>query len=58
MSNPQQNEIQNEIGQFQREINLLQDKLIQSKKNKVYFKMDKSKLQKCKMAKVNHKNVL
>ena len=32
MSNPQQNEIQNEIEKIKKEINLLQDKLKQSKK--------------------------
>ena len=32
MSNPQQNEIKNEIEQIKTEINLLQDKLKQSKK--------------------------
>ena len=48
MSNLQQNKIQNGIEQFKIEINLWQDKLKQSKKNKVYCKMDKSKLQKCK----------
>ena len=42
MSNPQQNEIE----QFNRDINLLQHKLKQSKKTKVYCKMDKSESQK------------
>ena len=32
MTNPQQNEIQNEIEQFNKDINLLQDKLKKSKK--------------------------
>ena len=50
MSNPQQNKIHSEIEQFKREINLLQDKLKQSKrKKKVYCKMDKSESQKWKM---------
>ena len=39
MSNSQQNEIKNEIEQIKTEINLLQDKLKQSKK-KNYCKMD------------------
>ena len=39
MSNPQQNEIKNEVEQIKTEINLLQDKLKQSKK-KNYCKMD------------------
>ena len=48
MPNPKQNQVQNEIEQFKREINLLQDMLKQSlKKNKVYCKMDKRELQKC-----------
>ena len=42
MSNPQQNkilnDIQNEIMQFKIDINLLQDKLKQSKRNNVYCK--------------------
>ena len=47
MFNPQQNKIHNEIEQFKREINLLQDKLKQSKrKKKVYYKMDKRESQK------------
>ena len=47
MSNPQQNKIHSEIEQFKREINLMQDKLKQSKrKKKVYCKMDKSESQK------------
>ena len=50
MSNPQKNKIHNEIEQFKRETNLLQDKLKQSKrKKKVYCKMDKSESQKWKM---------
>ena len=45
MANPQQNQIQNEIEQFKREINILQDRLKQSKK-KVYCKMNKGESQK------------
>ena len=45
MSNPQQNkilnDIQNEIMQFKIDINLLQNKLKQSKKYKVYCKFQK-----------------
>ena len=47
MSNQQQNEIQSEVEQIKREINLQQDKLKQSeKKNKFYCKMNKSESQK------------
>ena len=45
MTNPQQNQIQNEIEQFKREINILQDRLKQSKK-KDYCKMNKGESQK------------
>ena len=49
MSNPQQNKIHSDIEQFKREINLLQDKLKQSKrKKKVYCKMDKKRIAKMK----------
>ena len=44
MCNPIQNE-----GQFQRDINLLQDELKQLKKNKVYCKIDKIESLKQKM---------
>ena len=37
MANPQQNEIQNEIGQIKREINLLQDRLKKNEKSKNQF---------------------
>ena len=53
MSNLQQNQMklneQNEVEQIKREINLLQDKLKESKKNKFYSKMDNSESQKDKM---------
>ena len=55
MSNPQQNDIKNEIEQIKRIINLLQDRLQlnllqlkRSKKKKKSCKMDKSQLQNCK----------
>ena len=54
MSNPQQNDIKNEIEQIKRIINLLQDRLQlnllqlkRSKKKKKSCKMDKSQLQNC-----------
>ena len=37
MSNQQQNEIQSEVEQIKREINLLQDKLKQSEKKKNFI---------------------
>ena len=37
MANLQQNEIQNEIGQIKREINLLQDRLKKNEKSKNQF---------------------
>ena len=45
MCNPSQNEIE----QFQRDINLLQDELKQLKKNRVYCKIDKIESLKQKM---------
>ena len=52
MSNPQQNEIE----QFKREINLLQDKLNQSKKTMSIAKWTKANRKNEKWAKENHKN--
>ena len=61
MSNPQQNKIQNEIEQFKREINLLQDKLKQSKNTKFIAKWTKANYKNANLKKryfiVNQKNV-
>ena len=57
MSNPQKNKIHNEIEQFKRETNLLQDKLKQSKKKKFIAKWTKANHKNEKQAKANHKNV-
>ena len=49
MTNPQQNEIENEIEQFNKDINLLQDKLKKLKNEKRQIskmKMDQRKSQK------------
>ena len=51
MANLQQNEIQNEIGQIKREINLLQDRLKKNEKSKNQFQNGLMHLKKIRVTK-------